>query len=283
MAGARVWRFWRLMAVLAFAAVILATGAFSAAVADDFHIDNKIYPVPERAKDKTIKPMETTTLFASGRVYDFMKSPDETVVFDPAHDVVILLDATRHIKTQIATGDISTEIAKLREAAQNHTNEMVRDLTAAKFAESVDPQTGVLKLTSRWMQYEMETTAPARPQVAKQYADFADWQCQLNFLLERPPMPPFPRLSVNRVLRQRQELPVKITRTFTPEKKGWSGRPKEEIIRSEHTILMALSKEDQQRIDQAGEQMHKFQEMTFDEYLRTKNEAQANAEASLRR
>ncbi|HVX12295.1 MAG TPA: hypothetical protein VHC22_14025 [Pirellulales bacterium] len=261
--------------VLHFLAAVMTAFVCSQAIADDFHVDNKVY---RNLDDKHEKPELTTTLFASGRVYDFTKAPDETIVFDPGQDRVILLDPNRQMKTHISTGDISTQISKLREAAKSHSKEVVRDAAAAKFSESVDPDTGVLRLTNRWMKYEIETSAPARPQVARQYADFADWQKQLNSILNPPDMP-FPRLTVNRILRQRQELPVKITLTVTAEDK-WH---KERVMRSEHTILMTLAKEDLKRIEQAAEQMHKFDEVTFDEYHNIKNEARVQAEASLKR
>jgi hypothetical protein len=255
----------------ALANIIVATACSAGAVADDFHVDNKIFFDPRD------KPVETTTLFATGRVYDFMTAPAETIVFDPGHDLIVILDPNRHMKAQITTGEVSKQIGKLHEAARNHKKSVVRDLAAAKFSESVDPDTGVLKLANRWMKYEIETKAPDRPQVARQYAEFADWLTQLNALLNAPELP-FPRLTLNRVLRQRQELPVKITRTIMPEE-----RRNDTVVRSEHTILMALSQEDHQRIEMAAQQMHTFDEVTFDEYHRVKEETQAAAEASLKR
>lgn len=263
-----------LLATLALA-VLLSTAA-----ADDFHIENKLYYNWKRGK--RITPVETTTLFASGRVYDFMTAPDETIVLDPTHDLILLLDPNRQIMTQISTGDVSTEIGKLREAAQNHAHEAVRESAAAVFAESVDPETGVLKLTNRWMRYEVETMAPSQPQVARQYTEAADWLAQLNAILNKPSLP-FPRLTLNRVLRQRQELPVNITQTITSEEKSALGRRKEIVNRSEHTIVMALATEDLERIEKAGRQMHTFEKVDFNRYHELQNEAQAAAEASLRK
>jgi hypothetical protein len=248
------------------------------AVADDFHIDTKLYSDWDAEKGKSkAPPVESTTLFASGRVYDFLIRPPETIVFDPGQDLIVILDPNRQLKTQILTDEISTQISKLREAARNHKDEAVRDSAAAKFAESVDPKTGRLKLTNRWMQYEVETMAPDRPQVARQYAETADWLVQLNALLN-PPMLPFPRLALNKVLRDRQELPVKITLTVTSEDR----RHKPLVMHSEHTILMGLSQNDRLRIEAAGEQMHKFTEVQFDQYHRVEEE-QAAAEGSKKR
>lgn len=264
-----------------FVVALAAASALPAtAIADDFHIENKLYYNWKPGKRQT--PIKTTTLFASGRIYDFMTAPDETIVLDPTHDLVVIIDPNRQILTQISTGDISTEIAKLREAAQNHAHEVVRESAAAVFAESVDPETGVLKLTNRWMKYEVETMAPGEPQVARQYAEAADWLVQLNAILNKPSLP-FPRLTLNRVLRQRQELPVQVTQTIASEEKSPLGLRRELVNRSEHTIVMALAKQDLERIEKAGRQMHTFEKVDFSRYHELQNEAQAAAEASLKR
>ena len=249
--------------------MVLAAAACSPVPADDFHVDNKMY------SDEKARPVETTTLFASGRVYDFMTKPQETIILDPTHDLIIILDPDRRLKTQITTGELSTQIEKLRHAARNHPKEAVRDSAAAKFAESVDPETGELKLTNKWMQYVVTPKAPERPQVARQYAEAADWLAQLNALLN-PPYLPFPRLALNRVLRERQELPLKITLTDTPDDH------KPVVRRSEHTILTGLSQKDRQRIDTAGQQIHTFTVVPFDEYHHV-GEAQAATEANPKR
>lgn len=244
-------------------AVLLSVAA--AARADDFHVSNKLYYPKE-------KPIESTTLFFTGRVYDFLKAPRETIIFDPAHDQFFILDPDRRLKTQISTGEIATQTARLYEAARQHKSELVRSSASPRFSEAVDPKTGTLKLTNRWMKYEIETMAPEHPQVARHYADFADWSAKLNALLN-PPALPFPRLAVNEVLRQRQEIPKEVIRTQMPEDK----HHKETVIRSEHMIQMVLSQTDKASIEEAHDQLHTFSEVSFDEYHRLKLEQQASA------
>lgn len=244
------------------ACVTLSVSA--AARADDFHVSNKLH-YPNQ------KPIESTTLFFTGKVYDFLKTPRETIIFDPSHDQIFILDPDRRLKTQISTGEISTQINRLREAARQHKSELVRGSAAPRFSEAVDPKTGVLKLTNRWMKYEIESTAPNHPQVARQYCEFADWSAQLNALLN-PPTLPFPRLAVNEVLRQRQEVPTKITLTLTPEEK----HHKEMVIRSEHMMQMALSQTDKALIEEAHAQLHTFSDVSFDDYHHLKPEQQAS-------
>lgn len=269
---------WLAQVAVAFCSTVIAP-IIAPVIADDFHIDNKLYQDWDAKKGQPKEsPVETTTLFASGRVYDFMVKPKETIVFDPGQSLIIILDPDRRLRTQISTADISTQIGKLREAAIHHKDAVVRESAQAKFAESVDPKTGVLKLTNQWMQYEVESMAPDRPQVARQYAEAADWLAQLNTLLN-PAILPFPRLALNKVLRDRQELPVKISRSVTPENR----RHKPKVMHSEHTILMGLSQIDKQRIDEAGEQMHKFTEVPFDDYHKVDEQVQAAAPAGAKR
>jgi hypothetical protein len=239
--------------------------------ADDFHISNKLYFHPDE------QPVESTTLFHTGKVYDFLKSPRETIIFDPARDQVLILDPDRRLKTSITTGEISTQIGRLREAGKQHKRPLISFTAAPKFSETLDPKTGTLKLASRWMSYEVKTRAPDNPKVARQYCDFADWLSQLNALLN-PPTMPFPRLALNDVLRQRQELPSEITLTLMPEER----RHKETVIRSEHNILMTLSRSDLQEIEEAHQQLHTFAEVGFDEYHRLKTEQASLDQASSR-
>ena len=244
-----------LLAALTFVCSLASAGP---ALAEDFHVSNKVY-VPEKA------PAASTTLFAAGRVYDFLEASDgkimETMVFDKANDLVILLDPDRQMKTEISTGDVSTQIGRLREAAKApRLPESVRFSVSPQFSERVDPKTGKLTLDAKWMQYAVTSEAPKNPFTARQYNEFADWLAQTNALLN-PPNMPFARLKLNEVLKQRQEIPTEIELTIKPE-----GRRKPYVIRSEHKIQWGLSATDKRRIDDVAEQLHTFNLVTFEAY-----------------
>lgn len=250
----------RSVAIL-FATFAVACGLASAR-AEDFHVDNKLY-FPEQ------KPIASTTLFAAGRVYDFLDHPQETIVFDKNNDLIIILDPQRKMKTEISTGNVSTDISRLREAARSHSSESIRMSASPRFAETVDPKTGRLTLDGKWMQYVVATEAPKNPFAAKQYNEFADWLAQINALLN-PPMMPFARLKLNEVLKQRQEIPVEIQLTLRGE-----GRRKPLVVRSEHSVKWALSQADKERLDEVAAQLHTFNLVSFEEYHRPPQNAQA--------
>ncbi|HUY34941.1 MAG TPA: hypothetical protein VMV69_19495 [Pirellulales bacterium] len=234
---------------------------------DDFHVQSKLFFPGEK------EPSESTTLFYAGRVYDFLSDPDETTVFDPENDVFKLLDPPRKLKTEITTGEISNRINLLRAAARAQVQlPLAKFYIDPKFAESQDPNNGELLLTSAYMDYKLKTLIPPNPGAARQYGAFADWSVQLNAMLKLKPMSnpsemlPFPRLKVNDVLKQRQELPLEVELTLKPQKKG----KKPVVIRAEHSIQPRLSQEDLRRIKEAHEQLHTFDAVAFDEYRRLK-------------
>ncbi|HVX59267.1 MAG TPA: hypothetical protein VHC19_01650 [Pirellulales bacterium] len=249
-----------------FLANLLATfvliGGLASAQAEDFHVDNKLF-FPEQ------EPIVSTTLFFAGRVYDFLDKPQETIVFDKNNDLIVILDPQRKMKTEITTGNVSTDINRLREAARSHKRESIRMSAAPRFSETINPETGRLIMDGKWIKYIVATEAPQNPFAARQYNEFADWLAQVNALLN-PPMMPFARLKLNEVLKQRQEIPVEIELTL-----GGEGRRKPLVVRSEHNIQWALSQADKERIDQVAEQLHTFNLVSFEEYHRPPQNAQA--------
>ncbi|HEV3004283.1 MAG TPA: hypothetical protein VGX78_07460, partial [Pirellulales bacterium] len=118
---------------------------------DDFHVDTKLYLPGEK------EPSESTTLFYAGRVYDFISDPDESIVFDPDYDMFKLLDPKRKLKTEITTGQISTNITKLRVVlkAKADSSPVEKFYLDPRFAESQDPNTGELLLTSAYVDYKL--------------------------------------------------------------------------------------------------------------------------------
>jgi hypothetical protein len=141
-----------------------------------------------------------------------------------------------------------------------------------RFAEAQDPNTGELLLTSAYVDYKLKTLVPTNPQAARQYGNFADWSVQLNTVRSDIHTMPFPRLKVNDVLKQRQELPLEVRLTIKPQKKG-NKKPVE--IRAEHSIQPRLSKEDLQRIAVVHEQLHTFDNVAWEEYHRADSQQAA--------
>jgi hypothetical protein len=245
---------------MAFCVVALAGGLGSPNVAggndvdgENFRIHNRIY-VPDQKE-----PIESTTLFYNGIVYDFVLRPEETIVFSPNRDLFQLLDPKNKRTTEITTGEISKNMTMLHTAAQARADKPLAKFYAdPKFAESQDPKTGDVLLTSNYLDYRLKTFPPTNPKAAQDYGRFADWSAQLNAMLYPEGPPPFPRLKVNDVLKQRQELPVEVKLTKKLKKPL--------VIRAEHSIQPRLSQEDLQRIKEVHVQLVTFEKVKFEKY-----------------
>ncbi len=233
-----------------------------AAQAQDFRVDNKLI-LPGQ------KPIESATLFAADMAYDFLDASQETIVFDKTNNLITILDLATKTKTEVGTGEISTEIGRLHEAARGSKQEFVRMSAAPQFAQRVDSKTGQLTMDNKWIQYVVSAEAPKNPFSARQYNEFADWLAQVNALLN-PPNLPFARLKLNEALKQRQEIPVEIELT----KRG-AGRNQPIVARSEHRIQWTLSPADKARLDETARQMQTFATVPFQRFRPMPDNAEA--------
>ena len=70
---------------------------------DDFRVENKVF-VGKASEPES----QGTTIFQSGVVYDFLDSPAEVVVFDPAAARFILLDTGRRLVAEVRIEEVTT-------------------------------------------------------------------------------------------------------------------------------------------------------------------------------
>jgi hypothetical protein len=229
--------------------------------AADFRIENRVF-----LDDEPDMVSESTTLFATGRVYDFFGGEnDEIAVYDPSHQRFILLDPARRVKTEIKSAYIDTWIEALQKKAEGHENPFVRFLAQPKFDRSFDQATGVLTMSSPSMTYRIETVPAESEEIAREYGQFADAYARLTAVTSDVPLPPYPRLAVNAALRERKELPKRLERTV--ERTGLGPLPNKSVtIRSEHVIAWRLVDSDRRRIDQAADYLASFKEVPLQAY-----------------
>ena len=84
-----------------------------------------------------------------------------------------------------------------------------------------------------------------------------DWYTRLNALLSAGP-PPEPRLQVNAALARYQIVPVKVELARSGENKP---------LRAEHEFTWRLSKDDQERIDDACASLAAYRPVENEEFL----------------
>lgn len=243
--------------------------ASAVAVAADFRIENQVF-----VNDEPEPVSESTTLFRGGRVFDFFGGADgEVAVFDPANQRFVLLEPARRVKTEIKTTYIDSWVEALQKKALDHDNEFVKFLANPKFDRQFDQSTGQLTMSSPFMTYTVVTVAAESEKAAREYAQFADAYARLNALTNTVPLPPYPRLAVNAVLRERKELPKTVERTT--ERVGLGPLPDKKVtMRSEHKIAWQLISSDIKRIDRAAEQLATFTQIPLEAYRSSTAEPQ---------
>jgi hypothetical protein len=244
-------------------AILLIIGVFGmvigragATLGEDFRVDNAVY-----VGDQKEPSSQSTTIFSGGVVYDCLKTPPETVVFDKTTSQFVLLSLTRRVRTELSTGELSAFIERLQPLAAKSADSLVKFLAEPKFQEQ-SSQTGELTLSSAPITYRLTLARETSPSVVEQYREFCDWYARLNTFLVPGSLPPFGRLVVNAAMAQQHAIATQVLVTVQAGKKSKS----QTTVRSEHRLVRPLEPADLQRVAQAREFMGSFKLMSFDQY-----------------
>ena len=196
--------------------VVLLSGRGSrpeAAQAADFRVDNTVY-----VEGQSQPQSQGVTIFHQGLVYDFLDEPAEVIIFDKAHRRFILLDITRHVRSEISIDDVQTFVNRVKQRLSGHPNPNVKWLADPSFEESFDRESSELTLKSPSITYQAQVQA-TDPAVAAQYREFSDWYAQFNLALNPKSWPPFPRMMLNEAIQRHQGVAkeVHLDRSLGPE------------------------------------------------------------------
>lgn len=248
-----------LLAGLAGSAMLLAAAT---AGAEEFRIVSRVF-LGERPE-----PIGTTiTLFDGETVYDFVSNSPRIAVFrkpaGAAEGRFILLDPSRELRTELDTTRLRQFSTGLKVWCASQDDPLLRFCGSPKFTEQWDPNEGVLTLDGARMRYRLQTEPmPSRP-ASLQYREFCDWYARLGAMLQPGSLPPFARLELNAALSKYQIMPREVRLTILADEEF----RKEDIqLRSEHTVTWRLSKEDRDRIDQAGKYLVQFKQVDLAAY-----------------
>ena len=235
----------------------LATAPASVAVATDFRIVSEVF---------LDKDMVSTnrTLFRAGVVYDYLKAPGLTTVFDPARKRFILLDPATKLRCEVDTVQVAQFNNALRARAAENADSLLKFMAQPKFEIEGNQAPGTVKLLSPLVSYQLKTTRVEDAEALRQYIEFCDWYAQLNTMVNPGSPPPFARMKVNQVLRNRQEMPLEVELTISVRQQ--KGGNRQVALRSRHQIAWRLLGEDSVLIDQTAEEMAIFKEVTFQEF-----------------
>jgi hypothetical protein len=231
-------------------------------LAEDFRVENAVF-VGEDQKPSS----ESTTYFQNGVVYDCMKSPAETVIFEKAADRVILLNSARNTRAELTSVQMNSLLEHLRAMAAKSREPLIKFLAAPMFEEEMNDVAGILTLSSPLATYRVILVPQQSLQAVQQYCEFCDGSAKLNSILLPGTSPPFGRMKLDEALLKHQATPSSVMLTITTGRPGT--KQTKTTVRSEHRLVLPLAPADADRITDLQTQREKSKLVTFEEYRKT--------------
>ncbi len=176
------------------------------------------------AKNPSASGVTTLTLFRQTKVYDYIDSLGEVIIYEPGAKQFTILNVRRSLATTVhfdevrkllggRKPEIELYVARLRQ----NSDPIAEDVAAAfefqlapRFEEAFDQEKNVLTLSSPKCMYRVTCDKVQRQQQVQQYLTYADWMAQLNSVLHPGAMFPEPRIELNKSLRRHVRLPVRV-------------------------------------------------------------------------
>ena len=254
-------RYSTLIVLAALGAWMAVGGDFNRAAAEDFRIDNAVF-----VGEQKTPAFESTTIFYKGIVYDCMKSPEETVVFEKSTSKFILLNLKHRSRAELTTGEVAAFTDRLQQdGTTKNTDPLVKFLSSPKFEEHFDEAAGELTLFSPLVSYRLTLLPESNPATVEEYHGFSDGYALLNAMLTPGSRPPFGRLLVNAALAKRQSMASQVILTFT---QGKATNRQQITIRSTHSVVRTLASADLELVAKTREYLGGFKLVSFDQYLK---------------
>lgn len=229
------------------------------ATGEEFRIDSKVYvdtnPTPAS---------ESVTLFADSRVYVFLTSPREITLLDIPRNRIVLIDPARKIRTELATEKLASFVDQLRVRASQQSDPLIKFAAAPNFNESRD-DAGHMIFTSPQITYRVHTTKLNNPAIVRACREYTDWTARLITMVHPGSLPPFPTLAINAAMEREGMFADEVERTVAPQSR--LGK-KPSVMRSQHALEPRLTGADRRRIQEVGEDLVSFPEVSLDQYLR---------------
>lgn len=252
--------------------VVLCGTLCTAACAQEFRVYTRIYD--ETADSKT-PVARALTLFHAGRVYDFIASAGEVIIYEPMQDRFIVLNAKRQLKATVPTSEIGQLMTAARRVARQRvarlavqpggkrTADMLAFQLDPKFREEFSREKKTLSLVDSRLKYEARLKFVDGKETAAAYREYADWVSRLNFVLHPRVLLPGPRLVLNEKLAAKQAIPVQVSLHV-------NARPQIHL-RAEHQVHWSLDERDRSLINEWNRQLKSDQtrEVSLREYQRT--------------
>jgi hypothetical protein len=203
---------------------VTLSGLALPASAQEFRIHTTVADVSAGTK---AKPFTSLTLFHAGKVYDYLESAEQTVIYEPTHGRFLVLSKRHDLATEITQDEIRRFLALATSKARELILEWqqqgpqhepaIRALEfqlVPEFEVTDDEKAKKLTLVSPHLRYDVTYTPAPKPEMAARYLKSADWTAQLNSVLNPRALLPEARLRLNDELRKRKVIPRDVELTI---------------------------------------------------------------------
>ncbi|QDT63126.1 hypothetical protein [Calycomorphotria hydatis] len=221
------------------------------------------------------------TLFHAGKVYDYVDAMDEVILFEPATEQFLILNSRYGLTTKVQQEELRHLLNQARVETERKAATMAGDISPAakkilasfafqlapEFKSEFDEPSNTLKLTGGPLAYTITGTQVERTGLTTAYLEYADWMCQLNYVLHPSPLFPDVRLAVNDALRRRDLFPIRV------QLEAEFDQPV--MIHAEHSIQHDLGDDGRRLITQWERMLKspKTKSVVFREYQRLTHDA----------
>lgn len=235
-----------------------------------FRVENEVRSLQD---GEVAHRMKTTTLFDGAFVYDIIGDNGEITIFDKEKMLFTLLEPSLRIQCSLDAKEMKKQVDQARDKMRNNKDAFRAFAVSPKFETTIEKETGLVKFSSRWIEYQITTRPIEGPKLQDAYFDFCDWYCYFNLKVNPGSSTMFARMEVNRSLRQSGRFPEKIqVRVFPKGNTGISGivNPSQ-MSESDHVFSLRLVPNDEKKIEAIHEQTKSFRVVSFEEYQKQMN------------
>ena len=211
--------------LLVVAVVCIATNCLPAQ-AQELRIATRVRQLPGTSNpgDKPRLVASSLTLFHHGKVYDYIDSAGEVIVFEPRQNRFTILNESRSLSADVNFD----EVKKLLKVSKKETTEYVRQQRALltrsaretadalafqlepEFKQRFDKEKELLTLSSPAMRYEVTCGTHRDAKTREAILNWMDWMARLNHVLHPHAMRPDARILLNKALGEHERIPLKV-------------------------------------------------------------------------
>lgn len=246
---------------IALAACLLTHLWVGSALAQDFRIETEVF------RGESTEPIsENLTLFSDNLILDFMlptdrtRFPEQIVIFISDERKFVLLDTRRRLKTELLEGQVLQFLSTLQSSTlANEENDF---LFHPDFKEEYDHSSGLLRLYSDQITYEVRGERPKEDTILHRYYEFIGQFARLN-ATDPKRMPPFARLKLNSALKKYGFIPQEVQLTLVP---SLTEAKDPIVLRTTHNVITELSAKDEKRIESAKRYWIDFKNVSLGEF-----------------